>query len=66
MRSHQPASRDGSGPSARYSLVRRARTFLAAYESAYRDAVRSEDAHPAAWQALAQALYASAEFRYLK
>ena len=28
-RSHQPASRAGSGPTARYSLISRARTFLA-------------------------------------
>ena len=45
--------------------VERARAFLAGYESASREQA-GEGARTAAWLALAQALYASAEFRYLK
>ncbi|MCI0455627.1 MAG: PSD1 and planctomycete cytochrome C domain-containing protein [Gemmataceae bacterium] len=49
--------------------VERARAFLAEYASDYRlvgtDVIQPKDARTAAWLAFAQALFGSAEFRYL-
>jgi cytochrome c553 len=62
----------GRDPSA--AETDRAREFLAGYEADYRkqpaaqaagDGARPADARTAAWQALVQALFGSAEFRYL-
>jgi mono/diheme cytochrome c family protein len=44
--------------------VERATTFLAEYAAAHRD--ESVEAHTAAWLAFAQALFATAEFRYVR
>jgi mono/diheme cytochrome c family protein len=48
--------------------VERAQTFLAEYAAEYRkqDVQQPQAARSAAWQAFVQALFASAEFRYLK
>ena len=78
----QRAYRRILGRRAQQPEVERARRFLAEYAAAYRAqspdtpappakppvkaALRPKDARSAAWQALVQALFASAEFRYLQ